>query len=560
MPDNSTTSTISFEDLCLPRALLDVVASRGYGTPTQIQSLTIPPLLQGRDLLGQAQTGTGKTAAFALPLLSRLDLGQRSPQALVLAPTRELALQVCESCQTYGSALGRLRVLPVYGGQDYGTQLKGLARGPQVVVGTPGRLMDLIQRGALVLGELKTLVIDEADEMLRMGFIDDVEWILGQAPESRQMVLFSATMPPSIRRIAAKYLRDPVEVRIEQRTRAATSIRQRGWLVDSRGKLEALCRILEGETHDGVLVFVRTKVATEELAAALRSRGMLAAPLSGDLAQGQRERTVESLRDGRLDVLVATDVAARGLDVERISHVINFDAPHDVETYVHRIGRTGRAGRTGEAVLFVFEKERYLVRTIERTTGQKVTPMTLPSAETINRKRIDAFHTRITNAVGSPDLDTYRDVVRSYVEQSELDPMEVAAALAKLLRGDEPLLLPKDLPLPTRRSARPFEPSSPRPRRDKAQARSAPETGMERYRLAVGHRHGARASNIVGAIANEGGISSQFIGRVHIYEDWSTVDLPQNMPKHIFKTLKRAMVCQRPLALEKVDPSVGVCA
>ncbi|MCU0662627.1 MAG: DEAD/DEAH box helicase [Myxococcota bacterium] len=555
MSENPDISSVLFEGLALPRPLLDAIAARGYETPTPIQAQTIPALLEGRDVLGQAQTGTGKTAAFALPMLARLDLSKKSLQALVLAPTRELALQVCEACEAYGSALGRLRVLPIYGGQDYGMQLKGLARGPHIVVGTPGRVIDLAQRGALPLGELLTVVIDEADEMLRMGFIDDVEWILSQTPQNRQMALFSATMPPAIRRIASRYLKNPVEVRFEQRTKAAVSIRQRGWLVDRRGKLEALCRILEGEKHDGVLVFVRTKVATEELAAQLQARDLKAAALNGDLPQSQRERTVEGLRDGRLDVLVATDVAARGLDVERISHVINFDAPSDVETYVHRIGRTGRAGRSGEAILFVFEKERHVVRIIERTTGQKVTPMTLPSAEAVNRQRIDTFHTRITGALASDDLEVFRELVQSYAEQSELEPLEIAAALAKLVRGDEPLLLPKDPEVKPRRSVRESERPARKQPRERPAASTSPESGMERYRLAVGQSHGVRTSNIVGAIANEAGISSQFIGRIHIYDDFSTVDLPQGLPKHLLRTLQRTMVCQQPLALRRLEES-----
>lgn len=549
----------AFRDLALTQPLLDTLDECGYESPTPIQALTIPALLEGRDVLGQAQTGTGKTAAFALPFLARIDINQKKPQILVLAPTRELALQVSQACTRYGSRLGKLSVLPIYGGQDYGIQLRGLSRGPQIVVGTPGRVIDLASRGALQLGELKGVVIDEADEMLRMGFIGEVEKILEQAPPERQMALFSATMPPMIRRIASRFLRNPVEVRIDSHTSAATCIRQRGWLVNGLSKVDALCRILEGETHDAVLVFVRTKAATVELTEQLEARGISAAALSGDLVQAQRERTVDRLRNGRLDVLVATDVAARGLDVDRISHVINYDAPHDVETYVHRVGRTGRAGRAGEAILFVFEKERHMVRIIERTTKQRVEPMKLPSIDIINERRIQAFHCQITQALASPQLGDFRALVERYAAESTVEPLEIAAALAMLARGDEPLLLPKDPEFKKKASARPMPQTLERRERPRRSGGS-PEAGMERYSMAVGHAHGVRASNIVGAIANEARLDSQNIGRIEIFDDWSTVELPQSMPKHIYKTLQHTLVCRRPLALKKIDPADSVAS
>jgi len=438
----TATPVDSFSELSLPAFLLEALAEVGYEKPSTIQSMTIPPLLAGRDLVGQAQTGTGKTAAFALPVLASVDPAQARPQALVLAPTRELAIQVAEAFQTYAAHLKGFRVLPLYGGADYRTQLRTLQRGVQVIVGTPGRVMDHMRRGSLDLSELRTLILDEADEMLRMGFIDDVEWILEQTPRERQIALFSATMPEAIRRIAGKHLRDPEEVTIRQKTVTNASIRQRVWMMAGVHKLDALTRILEVEDFDGIIIFVRTRLATTELAEKLAARGYATAALSGDVAQNLREKTVENLKAGRLDILVATDVAARGLDVDRISHVINYDIPYDAEAYTHRIGRTGRAGRHGEAILFVANRERRLLRAIERATGDRIEPMQLPTPQEVTDKRAARFKQRITGALEVADLDSSRQMVESYQQESGVPALDIAAALAFLAQGEQPAQTP----------------------------------------------------------------------------------------------------------------------
>ena len=453
--DSSTPPPTSFADLGLPSVLLEALTAVGYETPSPIQAATIPPLLAGRDLLGQAQTGTGKTAAFALPVLARLDLTQARPQALVLAPTRELAIQVAEAFQKYAARLPGFHVLPIYGGQGYGAQLHGLKRGSHVVVGTPGRVIDHLERGTLDLSQLTTLVLDEADEMLRMGFIDDVKTVLEKTPSTRQVALFSATMPPPIRRIAQTYLREPTEITIAAKTTTATNIRQRYWLVSGAHKLDALTRILEAEPFDAMIVFARTKQATEELAERLEARGFSAAAINGDIPQQQRERTVQRLKDGQLDILVATDVAARGLDVERISHVLNYDIPYDTESYVHRIGRTGRAGRTGDAILFVAPRERGMLRAIERATRQTIEAMALPTAETVNDRRIAKFMQRISDTLTEGGLDEFEALIARYEREHEVNALQVAAALAKLTQGKTPLLLPPDpAPMEDRRGER----------------------------------------------------------------------------------------------------------
>ncbi|HSR66112.1 MAG TPA: DEAD/DEAH box helicase, partial [Xanthomonadaceae bacterium] len=431
----------NFTDLGLPEPLLRALADVGYESPSPIQAATIPPLLGGRDVLGQAQTGTGKTAAFALPILARIDATQHAPQALVLAPTRELAIQVAEAFQKYAHHLPGFHVLPIYGGQSYYPQLQALKRGVQVVVGTPGRIIDHLDRGSLDLSQLRCLVLDEADEMLRMGFIDDVEAVLKKIPESRQVALFSATMPPPIRRIAQTYLRDPVEVSIKAPTTTAANIRQRYWAVSGVHKLDALTRILEAEPFDAMIVFSRTKLGTEELAEKLNARGISAAAINGDMDQKGRERTIQRLKDGQVDVLVATDVAARGLDVERITHVLNYDIPYDTESYVHRIGRTGRAGRKGEAILFVTPRERGMLRAIERATRQPIEPMQLPSVEAVNEQRVARFLGRIDEALEGRDLALFRDLLERYERERNVPAIEVAAALAALLQGRTPLLL-----------------------------------------------------------------------------------------------------------------------
>ncbi len=555
---SADTPNIRFSDLALPEPLMRALADVGYESPSPIQAATIPPLLQGRDVLGQAQTGTGKTAAFALPILAQLDAGARKPQALVLAPTRELAIQVAEAFQTYSKHLPGFQVLPVYGGQGYGQQLSALRRGVQVVVGTPGRVIDHLERGTLDLSELRCLVLDEADEMLRMGFIDDVETVLKKTPETRQVALFSATMPAQIKRIAQTYLKDPVEVSIKATTTTATSIRQRYWMVSGLHKLDALTRILEAEPFDAMIVFARTKLGTEELADKLAARGLAAAAINGDLEQKQRERIIAQLKDGRIDVLVATDVAARGLDVERISHVLNYDIPYDTESYVHRIGRTGRAGRSGEAILFVTPRERGMLRAIERATRQPIEQMELPSVEAVNERRVAKFMERIGSGLQADDLGQYRELVERYESEHDVPAIEIAAALARQLQGDTPLLLepPKERPKPAR-FERPEQADRParRPRPAQEIGTRPPEVGMETFRIEAGHAHGVQPGNIVGAIANEADLESRYIGRIDIRDDYSLVDLPEGMPREILEHLKKVRVGGQQLRMRRADPS-----
>ena len=560
--------TIPFSELGLSKSILRALDDVGYESPSPIQAATIPPLLAGKDVLGQAQTGTGKTAAFALPILSRIELAQLHTQALVLVPTRELAIQVAEAFQRYAARLKDLHVLPIYGGSDYGPQVRGLKRGVHVVVGTPGRVMDHMRRGTLNLEHLTTLVLDEADEMLRMGFIDDVKWVLEQTPADRQIALFSATMPREIQTIAERHMREPEIIAMKVKTSTAETINQRYWLVSHAHKLDALTRILESEDYDAILIFVRTKTATAELVQKLSARGYAAAALSGDIAQNQRERTVNRLRSGDLDILVATDVAARGLDVSRISHVINYDIPTDTEPYIHRIGRTGRAGRTGEAILFVTPRERRLLASIERATRQKITLMEMPSTDALNDRRIAQFKERITATLASNGLDLYNRIVEQYVGEHDVPAIEVAAALAKMLQGDEPLLLqdqPKSMYAADDRAPEKRE----RPKRDgekpaKSGKRGADRVldplgdGMQRYRVAVGHTHGVKPGNIVGAIANEAGLDSQFIGAIDIFDEYSLVVLPE-MPKDIFTLLQDVRVAGQKMRIQRHEdgPDTG---
>ena len=443
--------TPGFRDLKLPAPLLSVLDEIGYENPTPIQAQAIPHLLKGLDLLGHAPTGTGKTAAFALPLLARLDIKCKDVQVMVLAPTRELAIQVAEAFQHYASHIKGFHVVPIYGGQDYSGQIRQLKRGVHVVVGTPGRVMDHMRRGTLKLGALQALVLDEADEMLRMGFIDDVEWILDQTPEQRQMALFSATMPKQIQRIAQRHLNKPQEIAIKARTATAETIHQRYWLVSGFHKLDALTRILEVEHFDAMLLFVRTKIATTELAEKLEARGYAAAALNGDMAQKAREQMIQRLKKGSLDILVATDVAARGLDVERISHVVNYDIPYDTEAYIHRIGRTGRAGRKGEAILFVAPRERRMLGAIEKATRQKIKPMEMPSTEMVNNKRISDFKQNISDTLAAGELNFMESLIEQYQQEHDVPALEIAAALAKISIGDKPLLLKPEKRKPARR-------------------------------------------------------------------------------------------------------------
>ena len=574
-PD-AAAETPRFSDLGLSPPVMAAVAEVGYETPSPIQAATIPALLAGRDVLGQAQTGTGKTAAFALPILSKIDVSKTKPQVIVLAPTRELAIQVAEAFQTYAAKIPGFHVLPIYGGQGYGPQLAALRRGVHVVVGTPGRVIDHLGRGSLDLSELEWLVLDEADEMLRMGFIDDVEQVLKKTPEDRKVALFSATMPPAIRRIAQTYLRNPVEVSIAAKTTTAANTRQRYWFVSGLHKLDALTRILEAEPYDAMIVFSRTKAATEELAGKLQARGLAAAAINGDMDQKQRERTIQQLKDGDLDVLVATDVAARGLDVDRISHVLNYDIPYDTESYVHRIGRTGRAGRSGEAILFVTPREKGMLRAIERATRQPIQEMQLPSIEAVNDKRVEKFLDRISktleDAGASDDLAPYRDLVQRYQRERDVPAADIAAALARLLQGKTPLLLPPEKPRErferpepaarpsrTERGARQERGAAARPRREQA-PRSAPEPGMETYRIEVGHVHGVKPGNIVGAIANEADLESRFIGRIDIHDDHSILDLPEGMPADTMRHLQNVRVAGQALRLHPANGKAPAAA
>jgi len=535
--------TTSFRDLKLSEPLIRVLDEIGYETPTPIQSQAIPPLLNGRDILGHAPTGTGKTAAFALPLLSGIDVQNKNIQVLTLTPTRELAIQVAEAFQHYASHIKGFHVLPVYGGQEYGGQIRQLKRGVQVVVGTPGRLMDHMRKGTLKLGGLQAVVLDEADEMLRMGFIDEVEWILQQTPDKRQMALFSATMPKQVERIARRYLNDPQEISIKARTATAETIRQRYWQVSGLHKLDALTRILEVEPFDAILMFVRTKTATAELAEKLEARGYAAAAMNGDMAQNHREQTVERLKRGTLDILVATDVAARGLDVDRISHVINYDVPYDTEAYIHRIGRTGRAGRSGEAILFVAPRERRMLSAIERATRQKIEQMVLPSTETVNNKRIANFKQKITDTLAVGELGFMQGLVEQYRQEHDVPAVEIAAALAKISIGDKSMLLSPD--------------------KDKGRGKSRTQplrgvgAGSERYRIEVGHVHGVKPGNIVGAIANEAGLDGEHIGQIEIEAEFSLVDLPAGMPKDVFMDLKKVRVCGQPMNISRQGEAKG---
>jgi ATP-dependent RNA helicase DeaD len=549
-----------FEQLALSAPLLETLKEIGYEAPSPIQAAIIPHLLDGHDVLGQAQTGTGKTAAFALPLLERLNLSERQPQVLVLTPTRELAIQVAEAFQSYARHLAGFHVLPIYGGQSISLQLRHLRRGVHVVVGTPGRIMDHLRRESLDLDQLRCVVLDEADEMLRMGFIEDVDWILEHTPPGRQVALFSATMPEVIRRVAHRHLRDPQEIKIQTRTATVAAVQQRYCQASGSHKLDVLTRVLEVEDVDAVLVFVRTKVATTELAERLEARGHACAALHGDMTQALRERTIEQFRNGGLDIVVATDVAARGLDVPRISHVINYDIPHDTEAYIHRIGRTGRAGRGGQAILFVAPREMRMLRAIERATRQPITPMQPPSQAAIAGHRLNRFKQQIRETLAAQELDFFHELVSRFEQEEEISVQDIAAALTYLMQRDRPLQVretasprPADVPRSRPEAEEDAEFRAARPRRERP--READDLEKIRYRLEVGHQHGATPQNIVGAIANEAGIESRYIGRIEIHDDYSTVDLPDGMPEEIFQHLKRVRVRQIPLNISRLGPS-----
>ena len=548
-PQTAASSSTLFRDLPLPDAIQRAVSDRGYTEATPIQAAIIPAVLAGDDVIGQAQTGTGKTAAFALPLLARINPKQNGPQVLVLAPTRELAGQVAEACSAYGQHMKGMKIAAIYGGAGYGEQLANLRRGAQVIVGTPGRVIDHMKKGSLDVSNLQCLVLDEADEMLRMGFIEDVEWVLAQTPESRQVALFSATMPKQIRQIAQRYLSQPTEINIKAATETASTVRARYWYVRGVNKFDACARIIEGEETDGVIVFTRTKHGSEELADGLKARGISASALNGDMAQAQRERVVNAMKNNNLDVIVATDVAARGIDIARISHVINFDVPENAETYVHRIGRTGRAGRSGDAILFVSPRDKRTLRDIERRTKQHLEEMVLPSVKDINNKRIASFAKQIIDTANGP-LDEFEDIIKNILAENDVDPVRIAAALAKIGQAGRPLLLQPERPQKISKHG-----DNERSRDHKHIQHGSPfdSEGSDYYRLDVGKKHGTRPGMIVGAIANELDIPGSAIGHIQIHHAYSTVALPHNLPAEVKQALRSIYVSQRPLKAELLE-------
>lgn len=554
MSDNE--SSVNFNSFGLSDALLKVLEEVGYEVPTAIQEQCITHLLNGHDVIGQAQTGTGKTAAFALPLIDRIDLNNNQVQLLVLVPTRELAIQVSEAIQTYARHLKGFHVLPIYGGQSYDVQLRPLKRGVHAVVGTPGRVMDHLKRGTLKLNSLKALVLDEADEMLKMGFIDDVKWVMEKLPKERQIALFSATMPDVIRRVAEKFLNSPKVVKVKTKTATAQTISQRYWLVGGVHKLDALTRILEVESFDALLIFVRTKTATSELAEKLSARGFTAEAINGDIAQNQRERIIQQLKNGKIDILIATDVAARGLDVDRISHVVNYDIPQDPESYVHRIGRTGRAGREGKAILFVAPRERRMLKTIERITRQPIDPMLLPSAKIINEQRVNNFKQRITDTLDNQELSIFEELILDYQKEHEIDAFKIASALALMAQGTEPLLLNEKEINQTSFDEKNKNKISVSIHADSL--KDNPAIKMRRYRVAVGRKDNIKPGNVLGAIANEAEISSEFIGAIQIFQDFTTVDLPDEMPKETLQILKNIRVFDKKLNIEELNDSNNI--
>ncbi|MBT8763134.1 DEAD/DEAH box helicase [Desulfohalobiaceae bacterium Ax17] len=541
--------SLTFDELGISDPLLKAIDHIGYKAPSPIQAKTIPLLMEGHNLLGQAQTGTGKTAAFALPILTKIDTSCREPQVLVLTPTRELAIQVSESFQSYGKYIKGLRVLSVYGGASMVPQLQQLRRGVHIVVGTPGRVMDHIRRNTLSLNGLSTLVLDEADEMLNMGFLEDIEWILERSPKNRQMALFSATMPKGIREIALRHLPNAKTVKIKTQTATVESIEQQYLEVAGISKFEALARLIEVEDFDAMLVFVRTRTATVEVAEQLKARGYSCGTLNGDMSQAMRERTIEQLKNKSLDIVIATDVAARGLDVRRISHVVNYDMPYDSETYIHRIGRTARAGQSGKTILFVSPQERRMLRTIERATRQKITPMGLPTLQDISKRRIASFKQQIIDTVNTQKLDFFRRLVEELSQESDKEDRDIAAALAYLLQRENPLHPKEKKQRPEKKKS--FQKMERAAHRGKNKQRPSgqAEAGMERYRIDVGREHGVTPGDIVGAIANEANIDGEAIGHIKIYDDFSTVDLASGMPKFVYKFLKKVRVRSRPLNL-----------
>ena len=557
----------TFADLGLKAPILEALNDLGYEKPSPIQAECIPHLLSGRDVLGMAQTGSGKTAAFSLPLLNNIDPDLRAPQILVLAPTRELAVQVAEAMTEFSKHMRGVNVVALYGGQRYDVQLRALRQGPQIVVGTPGRLLDHLKRGTLDLSKLSGLVLDEADEMLRMGFIEDVETIMAQIPEGHQTALFSATMPEAIRRITRRFMKEPQEVRIQSSVTTRPDISQSYWTVWGMRKNEALVRFLEAEDFDAAIIFVRTKNATLEVAEALERSGYSSAALNGDMNQSLREQTLERLKDGRLDILIATDVAARGLDVERISLVVNYDIPMDSESYVHRIGRTGRAGRAGRALLFVENRERRLLRNIERTMKLTIPEVELPNAELLGKRRLEKFAAKVQQQLESSDLDQYRALLAKMQPEEELDIETLAAALLKMAQGERPLILPPDAPMRPKREFRDRDDRGPRDRNDRGPRndrggedrprRERRDVGdMQLYRIEVGRDDGVEVRHIVGAIANEGDISSRYIGNIKLFASHSTIELPKGMPGDVLQHFTRTRILNKPMNMQLVGDAV----
>ncbi|WGE86228.1 DEAD/DEAH box helicase [Actinobacillus equuli] len=558
-----TTNSLTFADLGLPQSILDAVNEIGFVNPSPIQQETIPHLLAGRDVLGMAQTGSGKTAAFSLPLLAQIDPTQRHPQMLVMAPTRELAIQVADACEQFTKNMKGVRVVTVYGGQRYDIQLRALKQGSQVVVGTPGRILDHIRRGTLDLSALQSIVLDEADEMLRMGFIDDVETVMAELPENHQTALFSATMPEPIRRITRRFMKDPQEVKIQATQRSAPDITQSYWLVNGFRKNDALLRFLEVEEFDAAIIFTRTKTGTIDITELCERNGYRAAALNGDMTQQAREQTLEKLKSGRLDILVATDVAARGIDIERISLVVNFDIPLDAESYVHRIGRTGRAGRSGRALLFVEPRERRLLRNIEHLMKKPIDEVAIPNHEILMEKRREKFKARVSAQLEHHDLEKYRELLEDLFTADQ-DHEELAAAMMMMLQEKQKLILPPD---PEIRAAR-----SERGRRDRDDRRGGRDerrggrehrenngVAMDLYRIELGREDGVEVRHIVGAIANEGDISSRYIGHIKLHDTYSTIELPQGMPNHIVQHFaQKARVLNKQMQMSLLGPAGGV--
>jgi len=573
MKSADSTAAVLFADLGLPDAILRAVKTIGYESASPIQAATIPALLEGADIMGQAQTGTGKTAAFALPILAKIQLKQRAPQALVMVPTRELAIQVSEAFQKYAAGMNGFHVLPIYGGQSYVPQLNALKRGPQVIVGTPGRIIDHLERGTLQLDSIRTVVLDEADEMLAMGFADAMEAILSQTPAEKQVALFSATMAPNIRRIAQSHLRSPREIVIKGKTSTAANIRQSYWLVSGLHKLDALTRVVEVADFDAMLVFVRTKQSTTDLAEKLQARGFAAVALNGDVPQAMREKTVTQLKAGKIDILVATDVAARGLDVDRITHVVNYDVPYDTESYVHRIGRTGRAGRSGEAILFIAPRERNLLRLIERATRQTIDPLSLPSVDDVNTRRLAKFKARIGEALASGQAgEFYRTAVQEVALETGADLLSVATAIASMVEGNAPVQSswqPSAEPPPERPGRREREDSHPKGPRAERHPDGMPampslpddayafeDDGRQIvYRLAIGFRRGAQPGNIVGAIANTARLPGAHINGVDIRADHTLVRLPASLPQPVIDLLSQVRIRGHALDLQPEGPA-----